>query len=237
MLNINSTLAGCTPVSADTLRDTSVTTLQYRVRLPRDGRGNPPLLVLLHGYGSNADDLFALTADLPQHWLIVSAQGPLAAGNGGYKWYDVKQDAGGTIHIDRETEAASRKTVLAFIDEVIHAYHADSSRVIVGGFSQGATLALNISLTAPDKVAGMACFSGRFPDEIKPLVSTSPKVKTLRAFLAHGTGDQLLPLHLAAQSHIRLQQLGVDVTYSEANTGHAIAPSHLRDFKTWLHLF
>ena len=66
--------------------------LEYVVRQPKITTENPPLLILLHGYGSNEHDLFSFAEELPQELLIVSARAPYDMGNGGHAWYAINFD-------------------------------------------------------------------------------------------------------------------------------------------------
>ena len=51
--------------------------LKYLVREPENINSKTPLLILLHGYGSNEEDLFSFVPTLPKEWLIISFRAPL----------------------------------------------------------------------------------------------------------------------------------------------------------------
>lgn len=102
------------------------------------------------------------------------------------------------------------------------------------GFSQGASLAENIALTHPDRVAGFGVFSGRYVQEVAPAVAARLVLARLRAFVSHGTGDQVLPADLAAANRAQLQALGIPVTYAEDSTPHTISPAQFDAFVAWL---
>ena len=63
--------------------------LQYIVREPENITSNTPLLILLHGYGSNEQDLFSFAPTLPEDWLIISFRAPFNTNYEGYSWYDI----------------------------------------------------------------------------------------------------------------------------------------------------
>lgn len=224
--------------SAQEIKSSNTTTfdLQYLVRKPKIVIEHPQVLFLFHGAGSNEQDLFSFANQLPDEWLVISARAPYTVSDGHYKWYDVKMvDKKITINFTQEEE--SRKTVLKFIDEVVSSYHADSNRVVLAGFSQGANMASVVSLTAPEKVTGFAIFSGRFIEEIKPLISTSASLKSLKCFLAHGSQDYMLPFAYAEENQQKLQSLGIPVTFSEDAVAHSISPKQFQDFLLWLKQF
>ena len=216
--------------------DTATFDLQYLVRQPKIAIEHPPVLFLFHGAGSNEQDHFSCENQIPDEWLVVSTRAPYTVSDGHYKWYDVKM-VNEKITINFPQEEESRKKVLKFIDEIIAFYHANSSRVVLAGFSQGANMASVVSLTAPEKVTGFAIFSGRFIEEIKPLISTSASLKSLKCFLAHGSQDYMLPIAYARENQQVLQSLGIPVTFSKDAVAHYISPSQFEDFLLWLKQF
>lgn len=207
--------------------------LQYLVRQPKIFTVYPPVLFLFHGAGSSEQDLFSFASELPDEWLVISARAPYTVSKGHYKWYDVKM-IDQKIAINFRQEEESRKKILRFIDDIISFYHADSSRVVLAGFSQGANMASAVSLTSPEKVAGFAVFSGRFIEEIRPLILKSDSLKHLKSFLAHGSKDHRLPIMYAEENRQTLQSLGIQVTFSLDAVSHSISPKQFADFLVWL---
>jgi phospholipase/carboxylesterase len=218
------------PMIAQTQNDTK---LEYLIRLPKGDSQHAPLLVLLHGYGSNEQDLFSLSPHIPEHWLVVSVRAPHRMGNNSYKWYNVAMEDG-KIKIDAQQEEQSRIVLGRFVASIIEKYKVDKKRVVVAGFSQGANMSLGLGLTSPETVSGFACFSGRFLDEIKPLVSKSASLKRLKAFIAHGDADAMLPIKYAEESIKQLQTLGIETVFVKDNIGHEISKTELIAFVNWL---
>lgn len=210
--------------------------LRHLVRKPKIQVDRPPVLFLFHGAGSNEQDLFSFAGQLPDEWLVVSTRAPYKVSDGHFRWYDVKM-IDNKIVINLAQAEESRKTVLRFIDEIVSFYHADSNGVVLAGFSQGANLASVVSLTAPEKVSGFAVFSGRFIEEIKPLISTSAALKSVKCFLAHGSKDYMLPIAYASENQLMLQELGIPVTFSEDTVAHSISLKQFQDFTLWLKQF
>ena len=67
--------------------------LEYLIKKPTDNSAKPPLVIMLHGYGSNEQDLFSFAHELPSEMLIVSARAPLSLGFGSYAWYSINFEA------------------------------------------------------------------------------------------------------------------------------------------------
>jgi phospholipase/carboxylesterase len=207
--------------------------LEYLLRKPAVDTANAPVLILLHGFGSNEQDLFAFANRIPENWLVVSARGPFSQGENGYSWYNVKM-VDGKIIIDFREEEQSRQKILGLIAHLVKTYKADKNRVVVAGFSQGAAMSLCTALTEPEKVAGFAMFSGRFVAEIEPHISRSRALKQLRSFVAHGSKDTMLPIQYAVQNKAKLEELGIPIVYSEDTTGHSISDKQFTEFLQWL---
>jgi phospholipase/carboxylesterase len=207
--------------------------LHYVLRENKDKQASAPLLILLHGHGSHEHDLFSWHSQIPETWIVVSVRAPYKLQQGSYRWYEVMM-VQNKITINTEEEVKSRKLILQLLDEIKKKYQVNSRKIIVAGFSQGANMAATVSLTSPEKIAGFAVFSGRFVNEIKPYISTSDSLHSLKCFLAHGNKDQMLPISYADENRQALQRLGISVTYAEDAVGHSITSKQLEAFVKWL---
>ncbi len=94
--------------------------LNYIKREPKISSENPPLLILLHGYGSNEQDLFSFAEELPDEFLIISAQAPYEMGYGGYAWYAIDFDADDNKFSDLDQARKSVTKIVSFIDEITY---------------------------------------------------------------------------------------------------------------------
>jgi phospholipase/carboxylesterase len=208
--------------------------LHHIVRPPASGEGGPPpLIILLHGIGSNEEDLFSLAPMLPAGCLVVSVRSRLTLAPGSYAWYHV-DFAPGRMDIHADEEAESREAILSFIDEAAQAYGADASRVFLMGFSQGAIMSLGIMLTHPEKIAGVAALSGRLLDEVKPQAVSPEKLDGFPVMLAHGMADETIPIRYAREAMEYLHKLPVKLFYREYGMGHTITDASLADVVEWL---
>lgn len=214
----------------------SDTSLHYIIRESNNSVAKSPLLILLHGHSSNENDLFSISSQIPDNWIVVSVRAPYKLSEGSYLWYDVKM-LNEKIIINIEEVEKSRKKLMHFISEITVKYHADSQKIIVAGFSQGANMASAISLSEPEKIAGFGVFSGRFVNELKPCRSPSDSLKLLKCFIAHGNNDSLLPITNAKENQQMLESLGIAVTFSEDAVAHSISAKQLKDFTLWLKQF
>jgi phospholipase/carboxylesterase len=207
--------------------------LVHIVRSPRPTQARPPLLVLLHGVGSNERDLFGFADMLDPRYLVISVRAPLDIGPDAFGWYHTSRTPGGPFNSQEETEA-SRLALIAFIDEAPNAYDTDPKQTYLLGFSQGAAMAMSVALTRPDLVAGVAMLSGRIPAEIRSRLAPSEALKGLLIFVGHGTFDEILPIQHARETRDLLSSMHVELVYREYPEPHTISYEELGDVVAWL---
>ncbi len=197
------------------------------------GAGLPPLVLLLHGYGSNEADLFGLAPYLDPRFLIVSARAPYTLMHGSYAWFDISWTNSG-ISIDARQAEASRKLAVDFIGAAAKVYEADPRQVYLCGFSQGAILSASVALTQPELVAGAVLMSGRVPDELKPLIAPAARLEHKPFLVVHGVYDPVLPIQNGRASRAILEKLPVDLMYKEYPMAHEVSAESLHDVTSWL---
>ncbi|NDK55565.1 alpha/beta hydrolase [Pontibacter fetidus] len=205
--------------------------LQYLVRPASAATIQPKAIILLHGVGSNEQDLFSLAQLMPDDFIVISPRGPYTLAAKRYAWYEVDFATGKPL-INAAQEAQIRNTIADFIAQVKTTYKVDD--VYLGGFSQGAIMSYTIGLLLPAAVAGILAFSGRILSEIRPLVKPGEELQQLNVFISHGTQDATLPVQYAREAKTYLQELGVEPTYHEYPAGHQLNNQMLTDMVTWL---
>ena len=213
------------------MANTSV--LKYLVRQPKIKTVNPPVIILLHGVGSNEQDLFSFADQLPDKYLVISARAPYTLGEGSYAWYQVDFSTGKPIY-NSEQEEKSRNIIIQFITELKKDFSFDEKQIYLAGFSQGAIMAYSVGLTRPDLIHGIAIMSGRLLEEVKPLITPKEKLGKLKVFISHGTNDQTLGIHYARESVTYLKTLNINPSYKEYVEGHGINKAMLSDMINWL---
>jgi phospholipase/carboxylesterase len=206
--------------------------LKYIVKEPKTKTQNPPLLILLHGYGSNKEDLFSFAEELPDDLLIVSAQAPYEMGYGGYAWYAINFDDVKGKFSDLKQAKTSLDIIAVFIDEIKQKYKTNPDKTFLLGFSQGAILSYSLSFFYPNKVQNVIALSGYINTELLP-TEISKEIQT-SYYCSHGSVDQVLPIEWARKSKPFLDNLGFQNIYSEYPVGHGVAPQNFYSFKTWI---
>src|SRR4029453_7866501 len=127
--------------------------LFHQAAPPKGGlESKPPLLLMLHGYGSNEDDLFSLAPYLDERFMIVSARAPIMLQPMSYAWFNLGFTPQGIV-VNPEEMESSRRTIHKFLCEIVEAYDCDTKAVYLMGFSQGAMMSLAVALTYPGSAA------------------------------------------------------------------------------------
>ncbi|HEX2559350.1 alpha/beta hydrolase [Phenylobacterium sp.] len=195
---------------------------------PASGAAPKSLVVLLHGYGSNAEDLMGLVPywrdGLPDTgFLAPNAPEPCPGVPGGRQWWGFA---------DRSPEARGRgirqaATVLnGFLDGVLAQEGLGDERLALVGFSQGTMMALHVGTRRPRTLAGIVGFSGALvdPDSLAAEARSKPPV-----LLIHGDADTMVPPTALPEATAALTGLGFEVaTHISPGLGHSIDEAGLR---------
>lgn len=208
--------------------------LHYLIQEPKVKHDKNPLLLLLHGYGSNEEDLFSFASELPQDHYVISVRAPYDLQPFGHAWYAIHFDADENKFSDNVQAKQSVELIAGFIEEIVKQYPIDAKNVTLIGFSQGAILSYATALTYPEKVAKVVALSGYFNQEIMPEVIDTKAISHLKFFVSHGSVDQVIPVEWARKAKPALENLGLEVEYHEYPVGHGVAPQNFFDFKNWL---
>lgn len=208
--------------------------LEYKIREPKIILDKNPLLLLLHGYGSNEADLFSFAEELPEQYYVISARAPYDMQYGSYAWYAINFDAEENKFSDHDQARISRDVIVQFIDELTATYPIDAQNIALIGFSQGAILSYAVALSYPEKVQKIVATSGYFNAEIIKDGYQKNNFDTLKIFASHGTIDQVIPIDWARKTPSVMETLGINTTYKEYPVGHGVAPQNFYDFKNWL---
>ena len=208
--------------------------LHYLIQEPKTIKDQNPLLILLHGYGSNEEDLFSFATELPDDSYVISVRAPYDLQPYGHAWYAIHFDADENKFSDNVQAKQSVELIASFIEEIVKQYPIDTKNVTLVGFSQGAILSYATALTFPEKVTKVVALSGYFNQEIMPEVIDTKSISHLKFFVSHGSVDQVIPVEWARKAKPALENLGLEVEYHEYPVGHGVAPQNFFDFKNWL---
>ena len=200
--------------------------------LPPKSGGQPrQLMVLLHGYGADGQDLISLGSQWRDLWpdmLFVSPNAPDVCDQmpSGYQWFPV----GGPLPIRRvEGVEAARPVIVNFLIDLWGQTGISPANTVLAGFSQGAMMALHVGTSLDQTLAGIVAFSGAY---VPFSDRGSHKFAKPPVALIHGDMDGVVDTDLSRQAATALMADGFDVTlHISPGVAHGISPDGL-DFTT-----
>lgn len=197
------------------------------------GNDHAPLAILLHGYGSNEEDLFPLAYALPGEIAVLSVRAPLSMGPDMFAWFPLTNVGEGLGYAPPDLLIA-RKTFAKFLKAVQRNIVKKTTPIVLIGFSQGGGLAYDAAFSGSSTVGGVAMLSGLLLTETRELL-TKQKISTMiPLFMGHGTGDTVLPVRHSRAAKKFLEHMGYTPMYKEYSMGHSISPAEIHDLADWL---
>ncbi|WP_417431359.1 alpha/beta hydrolase [Halpernia sp.] len=203
--------------------------LKYLLREPGNITPKTTLLVLLHGYGSNEEDLFSFVPTLPEDWLIVSFRAPLNTDFEGFSWYDIDFNNAEKFVGVQQAEKAE-KAILESILRISNQYGLTENETHLVGFSQGGILSYALSLNNPELFSKVACMSCYLEEKILHNISKDKKkLEKLRFFISHGTDDAIIPLEWGRKAADFLYEKSCYFSFREYMSGHGVNQKNYMD--------
>ena len=204
--------------------------LFYLIHLPQKIDEQTKLLILLHGYGSNEEDLMGLMRQLPQNVVLVAARAPRAVGPDSFEWFEPGEEDG----VAEDTlEMHSERSIMHLIQEMQSRFHIPPLQTFVAGFSQGATMSYMIGLKHSDSIGGIGVWSGLLFPWLKQTMDFASG--QLKIFIGHGDADHRVDLHYARQADLWLKKRGFNPDFHVyQGMFHQIWPREMIDFDQFM---
>jgi phospholipase/carboxylesterase len=212
-----------------------------------DAGGDGPVVVLLHGFGAPGDDLVSLwrVLDVPSGTRFVFPAAVLSLAAEGYgpgrAWWRIDMEAiqRGDRRLTTDIPAGldvARAGVASVLDHIETDWKVPASRIVLGGFSQGAMLSLDVALHRKTALAGVVLMSGSLiaESEWRSLLAPPRAAGSPAVFQSHGSADPLLPFAVAEVLRDAMRDAGLDVTWCPFRGGHEIPQNVLQGLGTFL---
>lgn len=207
--------------------------LEYDHLYPENAQDGDPLIVALHGRGSDKGDLIGLARHLPPDALLVAPRAPFPGAQWGYgngwAWY---QFLGGTTP-SPETFVAGQAALADFMQRLPGELPIKPGKTIIGGFSQGGSTSLAYAALNPGAVAGVFVLSGLVVSN-PAMQAAMGNLKGVPIFWGHGTHDPMIPFATAQTGEAAVRAAGADLTAFDYPMTHTISPQELDDLRAWL---
>ena len=197
------------------------------------GGGGDRLLVLIHGYGADENDLAPLAPiiDPDGRFATICPRGPIDIEFSGAAWYDRADDG----VIDQLSFCRSIVLLDRMVDEITDANRFDPAGTVIIGFSQGAAMTLALALRESTRVrpAAVAALSGSIqqPDWFR-YDWDAPDLPPV--FQQHGIHDPVVEISRGQSTRRVLEANGIDLDYREYPMQHEISQTSIADLQTWL---
>jgi len=182
-------------------------------------------LVLMHGRGTDENDLFPLfdMFDPERRLLGLSPRGPLSLPPGGAHWYAVARIG----YPDPATFGDTYPELTGWLDATLAEHGLDHSQTVLGGFSQGGVMSYAVGLgkdrPAPKAIVAMSSFIPT-ADGLEVELDRGVPVA-----IAHGTQDPIIGVEWGRDARDRLTGAGADVLYREYPMGHTVHPDFIEE--------
>lgn len=210
--------------------NTIQTDLIYKSIDPKKKVGSgSPAIILLHGRGADENDLLGLSPSLDDRLAIFSVRAPYPFEFGGFTYFTLNDD--GTAEPTMFMESYRR--LLQFAEGVSSLPQVNPKKIFLMGFSMGTIMAYALSLTHPEKFAGVVAQSGFVRDHPQLLFAWN-KLQHCSFMITHGVDDTVIPVRLARETHEKFSTSNADCLYKEYPMGHQISDESLADVCDWL---
>lgn len=189
-----------------------------------------PLLVFLHGHGSNEEQVLRLAPRLSRrNYVAIGLRGPHAVERDDY------DRPGFTWPTDGGSDGLVEDYLISAVEQTRRYYHIHSERIFLAGVCEGAAIAYRLGLSFPDKLGGVIALNGCMPapGPSRPLFRL-PELRQLKVMIGHGIANAVVPLSMARRDYMALYAAGLDVEMRTYPTTHRLHADMLRDVNRWI---
>lgn len=202
--------------------------IKYLIRNTKSSSKKNKLLLLIHGYGSDENDLFSFANEFPDNFLVISIRGVYSLPFGGFAWYSI-DFMNNEKFTNTEEAKLSVEKIHHFLEDFSKEFDFDYNDIWLCGFSQGAIISYALGLQFPKNYKKLLCLSGYFEQKIIAKNIDNNDFSQTRFYISHGTEDVVIPIEWARKSNEILKDRNLNISYNEYYSGHGINPENYRD--------
>ena len=206
--------------------------LEYKIRKSAIENQKNPSIILLHGYGSDENDLFSFAEYLPKKYTIISLRAPFETPMGGYCWFSINFNNSNEKWSDHKQAYQSILNLESQIDFFIQKYNLESDQIDLLGFSQGAVLSWALLLDFSIKINRAVCLSGYVDKSL--LKEDIYSYRDIIAYSSHGTNDPVIPYDWAKTNIESLKENNPNVVFNSFQDAHNVSQENFQSILNWL---
>ena len=206
--------------------------LEYKIRKSAIENQKNPSIILLHGYGSDENDLFSFAEYLPKKYTIISLRAPFETPMGGYCWFSITFNNSNEKWSDHKQAYQSILNLESQIDFFIQKYNLEPDQIDLLGFSQGAVLSWTLLLDFSIKINRAVCLSGYIDKSL--LKEDIYSYRDIIAYSSHGTNDPVIPFDWAKTSIESLKENNPNVVFNSFEDAHNVSQENFQSILNWL---
>lgn len=192
-----------------------------------------PSIFLLHGFGSNMQDLFGLAHIFPKDWTIVSLQASIPVQHQGWAWAELDFENLPRLPKPEQMEQ-HQESVKESINKTVQILNLDPDRINLLGFSQGASLSIFSGLMNPLFYNSIVALCGFIPVKEVLKKVNNKNLSSVDLFMGNGIQDPVVPLALADKTFEDLTNLNIRPIYKKYNSEHTISNDCIYDILNFL---
>ncbi len=198
-------------------------------------------VIWLHGLGADGHDFAPIVPELVRpHWPAIrfvfphAPKRPVSINNGMpmRAWYDIV-----SLDFRSRADAAGVAESVAQVEALIAREQARGTpreRILLAGFSQGGAITLSTGLRQQSPLAGLVALSTYLPEVDAAAAQLAAGATAQPVFMAHGSGDPVIPVQVAEHSLQVLRQLGFGVEWHRYAMAHQVCAEEIQALGDWL---
>ena len=205
--------------------------LKYLIR-HSENKENSPSIFLLHGYGSNKEDLFSLEGYLPKNHTIISLEATILLPFGGFTWFEVNQEdiINKSYYKKEEDVDEIAEVIINNINKLSTQFGLNKSDTTVLGFSQGGSICWKLGLNYSENIRRILPISSY----INVFENKIDNHNNILTYTSHGLYDDIIPIDLVKETILELIESNDNITFEEFPSGHTINQENLFSIIKWI---
>ena len=206
--------------------------LEYKIRQSILKNQTNPSIILLHGYGSDENDLLSFADYMPNKYNVISIRAPFETPMGGYCWFSIDFNNSNEKWSDSKQAYESISALCLQIDYLIKKYDLKADEIDLMGFSQGAVISWCLLLDFQIKINRAICLSGYIDKTL--LNNDIISYRDITAYSSHGVNDPVIPFDWAKNSIQSLKENNPNVVFNSFQDVHNVSKENFQSILNWL---